>query len=228
MNYRYVSDGVRSVGEKEVPGGAPVGFDLELMQWLPPRGTGKKADLIIRVTGKQVGWKISKEDLAWHLQMKEQSPEEIADWYGIWQNTLVVTFPNPGDGIVRSAKYWPYCKLKIPHRAPDDGYFPELRLEQSPREYGPVTTYDRLELPKNCGFYLRVRTQLNSDGKVVAANYAKILEPEVGHDAFSGVLFYNPTRNDTNLEFGYNLISPPLDSLGKPLEHLDSIGCYYR
>ena len=228
MNYNWVADGVRSRDEKGIPGGAPVGFDLELMEWLPPRGAGKRADLILRVSGKQVGWNITKEDLAWHLRMKEKSPEEIASLYGIWDNIANISFPNPGDGILRSPKYWPYCKLKIPHRAPIEGYQPELQLEQRPEGFSLLTNYDRLKLQRNCGLYLRIRTQLDAEGRVLTANYAKILEPDIGHDSFGAIFFFNPVPNDTNLEFSYNLIPLPLDEFGKPMFYLENIGTEHR
>jgi hypothetical protein len=141
--------------------------------------------------------------------VKEFSEEEIAVNYGIWEKQAVVTFPNPGDGIIRSAHFWPYCKLKMPHRAPESGYGREYVLTESEGPSEATPDYMKLLHPHYAGYYLRVRTKLDEAGKVVSANYAKFMLPRIGVDGFSATFFFNPTENDTNLEYsGSNLLWP--------------------
>jgi hypothetical protein len=60
------------------------------------------------------------------------------------------------------------------------------------------TAYQHLER-----YFLRTRVQLDADGDIISANYAKIYD-EIRFDARGLVSFwyyYNPTPNDRNLEF---------------------------
>jgi len=176
--YEFEADGRLRPWSKAVP--RTVGFDAEKVSWLAPFGIGQKADFFVEVTSKQTGWEISANELTWHRNQRDYSEEILAHRHGKWSSTLLISFPNPGDGIVRSDKFWPYCSMKMPHRAP------------------------RLELPENCGYFLRVRTKLGVDGEVISAHYVKMLRPKVRPSGFGATFFFNPTENDTNLEYSSN------------------------
>ena len=120
--------------------------------------------------------------------------------HGNWTHTLTYRFPNKGDGIVLSPQFWPYCKLTVPHKAPEEGYSTELTLKEEVRQvYNRSNLYNYRDKMQNNGMFLRVRTQLDKDGNVVSANYAKIVSPRGAGNGFT--IFYNPTPNDRNLEY---------------------------
>jgi hypothetical protein len=157
--------------------------------------------------------------------MKELSEAEIAQRYGIWKKTAVITFPNPGDGILRSPQFWPYCKLKMPHRAPQEGYRREWVLNEEEERSEATPDYKQLQHPYYSGYFLRVRSKLDGAGNVVSANYAKIMLPQIGIHGFCATFFFNPTENDTNLEYsGSNLLPRPKDSKGVPLQDFNEVG----
>lgn len=136
--------------------------------------------------------------------------------YGDWTHSVTYRFPNKGDGIILSAQFWPYCKLTVPHKAPEEGYVEELTLKEV-RDYhsnrANLSNYrDKMQ---NNGLFLRVRTQLDKDGNVVSAHYAKIVSPRGAGNSFTA--FYNPTPNDRNLEYDFktNLRWQELNPLSK-------------
>jgi hypothetical protein len=229
MSYRgRTSDDGKFTPSQTTPG-SPAGFDLDLMQWIPPYGNGRRADFEVSVTSVQVGWRISDYDLAWHRRMKEKSETEIAERYGKWKRTAVITFPNPGDGILRSPQFWPYCKLKMPHRAPEDGYRRECVLAELEELSESTPNINKLQHPYYSGYYLRVRSKLDGAGNVVSANYAKFMLPKIGISGFCATFFFNPTENDTNLEYsGSNLLPRPKDSNGEPMAYYPELGLKHR
>jgi len=200
--YEFEADGRLHPWSKAVP--RTVGFDAEKVSWLAPFGIGQKADFFVEVTSKQTGWEISANELTWHRNQRDYSEEILAHRHGKWSSTLLISFPNPGDGIVRSDKFWPYCSMKMPHRAPLAGYHGKLALIQTNEDLGAAHTIKRLELPENCGYFLRVRTKLGADGEVISAHYVKMLRPKVRPSGFGATFFFNPTENDTNLEYSSN------------------------
>jgi hypothetical protein len=229
MSYRGTTSDDGKFTPRKITPGSPAGFDLDLMQWLPPHGDGKRADFEVSVTSVQVGWSISEHDLAWHRQMKEKTEAEIAESYGIWKRTAVITFPNPGDGIQRSPQFWPYCKLKMPHRAPEDGYQRRIVLAQQERVSEATPYFEKLQHPYYSGYFLRVRSKLDGAGNVVSANYAKFMLPQIGTASFGATFFFNPVEGDTNLEYsGSNLLPRPKDSNGQPMAYYPELGKMHR
>jgi hypothetical protein len=225
MDYTYKRRVDGTSEDLSTPLGTPIGFDLDVMQWLPPHGDGKRADFEVSVKSVQLGWQISERDLAWHRQMKELSDDEIGQRYGIWKRMATITFPHQGDGIIRSRQFWPYCKLKMPHRAPEDGYLRELVLTEVEGPSEATPDYQKLQHPHYSGYYLRVRSKLDGAGNVVSANYAKFILPEIGTTGFGATFFFNPTENDTNLEYsGVNLLPRPKDSKGEPMHDFNEVG----
>jgi hypothetical protein len=157
--------------------------------------------------------------------MRELSDDEIGQRYGIWKRMATITFPHPGDGIIRSPQFWPYCKLKMPHRAPEDGYLRELVLTEVEGPSEATPDYKQLQHPHYSGYYLRVRSKLDGGGNVVSANYAKFMLPRVGINGFGAIFFFNPNENDTNLEYsGVNLLPMPKDSKGEPVHNFNEVG----
>ena len=209
FDYNYTFDTDGRMQPRPTPASRKVGFDAELVDWLPPFGKGRQADFYAQITSLQVGWEISERDLAWHRDQKAKSEEELSKIYGIWNNTLELTFPHRGDGISRSLKFWPYCNMKMPHRAPTEGYQEKLHLIQTTQELGSACSISRLDLQVNCGYFLRVRTKLGPGGDVISAHYLKMLSPKACQDGFAATFFFNPIEGDTNLEYsGSNLLWP--------------------
>jgi len=225
MDYRYKRRADGTYEDLSTPLGTPIGFDLDLMQWLPPHGDGKRADFEVSVTSVQVGWTISEEWLAHKIAMKRGTREELAATYGVWNRTAVITFPNPGDGIQRSAQFWPYCKLKMPHRAPEDGYQRRIVLTEQERISEATPYFEKLQHPYYSGYFLRVRSKLDGVGNVVSANYAKFMLPQIDTAGFGATFFFNPVEGDTNLEYsGVNLLPRPVDSKGVPIQDFNEVG----
>ena len=225
MDYTYKRRVDGTSEDLSTPLGTPIGFDIDVMEWLPPHGDGKRADFEISVTSTQVGWEISEGLLAHKIAMKRGTREELAKQFGIWKRTATITFPQPGDGIIRSPHFWPYCKLKMPHRAPREGYLRECVLTEVEGPSEATPDYQKLQHPHYSGYYLRVRSKLDGTGNVVSANYAKFMLPEIGTTGFGATFFFNPTENDTNLEYsGVNLLPRPKDSKGEPMHDFNEVG----
>jgi len=86
--------------------GTPVGFDLEVGDWLAPHGEGKQADIFFSATGS-----IEKGDLA-----------------------LTWSFPNEGDGVVvYPYQGGARSELRSPIEAPLDGYLPKITVDAEGR-----------------------------------------------------------------------------------------------
>lgn len=112
---------------------------------------------------------------------------------------LTVTFPNKGDGIV-VAPSEPVVgsEFKTARTTAENGYGPELVLDFS-NSKRPESVF---------GYFVRIRTELDQDGKIKSTFYGKIsgnfrfyagtIAPSVG----MGFDYYlNPTPNDRNVEF---------------------------
>jgi len=179
-----------------------VGYDAELLELMPPLGQGKHLDFTITVTSVFRGFESELHErratVLWERRLFTLDEGKVE--HGNWTHTVTYSFPNKGDGIILSPEFWPYCKLTVPHKAPEEGYRPELTLKEEARQVYIRTTFSNYrEQLKNNGMFLRIRTQLDKDGNVVAANYAKIVSPQAAGNVF--LIFYNPTINDRNLEY---------------------------
>ena len=181
-----------------------VGYDAELLEPMPPHGQGKRMDFTIRVTSVFRGFKDAWTERSAVVDVNRglDTMDEGKVRYGDWTHSVTYRFPNKGDGIILSAQFWPYCKLTVPHKAPEEGYVEELTLKEV-KDYhsnrANLSNYrDKI---KNNGLFLRVRTQLDKDGNVVSAHYAKIVSPRGAGNGF--MFFYNPTPNDRNLEYDF-------------------------
>jgi len=185
-----------------------LGYDAELLEPVEPIGRGRRTDFTMRIESQFKGYKndLAKRHAVTRFERGIGPMAEGQSLHGNWTHTVTFRFPNKGDGIVLSPQFWPYCKLQVPHKAPEQGYASELSLsgEQDPFATRPDLTACR-KLMHNNGLFLRIRTQLDKEGNVVTANYAKILCPGVSRYApmFSFNIFYNPTPNDRNLEYDF-------------------------
>jgi hypothetical protein len=144
----------------------PVGYDLVIGDWLAPHGKGKSGDI-------------------WFRQDLEQRDGHDFDY------TLRVSFPNSGDGIQVFSPI-ETSDLKSPRTAPDDGYEREWLQTRYVRPNSPEkSTRDE----KRC-YFVRIRTVLDSNAKVVSANYGKVYG-----DFMNFTYYLNPEMNSRNMEF---------------------------
>jgi len=162
------------------------GFDLMLGDWIAPMGKGKKADINIELKG---------------FYNNERN----------YNSTLVVTFPNQGDGIQVFETSEPFqgSMLRSPHFAPEKGYKSKLELARI-RENVPNELKDFIvdEANSDQNYIFRIRTKLDENEKVLSTYYGKIY----GGFRFAGAkedgsflkikwLYVNPRKNDKNIEF---------------------------
>lgn len=182
-----------------------VSYDLEARDWVAPHGKGKHSDIRVRYEKQFRGYLSEGENLERSREhsklIAKQSgrsfSEEDFKWTaGKWDGVLEVSFANPQEGMLEEEKrFLPRSLLKLPHLAPETGYEPTRRYEAS--------TYKGRPPERETGFFLRTRVQLNADGDIVSANYAKIYG-DLRFDARGMVwiwYYFNPKPNDRNLEF---------------------------
>lgn len=152
-----------------------IGFDFEIGDFIAPYGKGKKSDILF------YGYLDRRKNLD----------------YDYW---MEIRFPNQGDGIQRfSTETYKGSSFISPRYAPEDGYAPTYRIEES-RTPGKMSQGNRGD-EKNRFYFLRIRTVLDEVGKVKSANYVKIYG-EFARFSY----FFNPTSNDRNMEYGGNLL----------------------
>lgn len=181
------------------PSGESFGFDFAVGEMLPPYGNGKVADIFFKIRNEFKGWKFSDTEMARIKQIpvnRNITEQELRTYYGKYDAEAEITFPGEQEGLVEELGHFlPYSQLKLPHRAPAEGYLPMWRY--TAKTYSPPTARE------DVGFFLRTRVKLDKDGKIISANYAKVMG-DFRLDARGGVIFtyyFNPMANDRNLEF---------------------------
>ena len=174
-----------------------LGFDMEMMDWVAPHGSGRTNDLFFEVNGYF------------------NKPEDR-------QSKLRLSFPNEGDGVISfQMDHKRGSKLKSDHLAPEIGYEESKIWHRNYVITRPMHTPDESpgnvvnEFSKDSGLFLRLRTELNENGEVIRANYAKLYgDPTFSWNIRTGEgtihfrhVYFNPEVNDRNLEFdlGRNL-----------------------
>ncbi len=193
-----------------------IAYDLQVGSPLPPFGRGQVEDFRFQVTATMTGWNAPQtyvEEQRRLAPAKDWDEETIRDVYGVWQAELRLAFPHPQAGILRTAQFWPYARLKMPHAAPPTGYRPEYQASQ-------VSDRPADEAEDEVGFWLRTRVKADDAGKIIEAHYAKIVGPLRFTQATLGFTYYfNPTASERNLEFDprRNLLRPPADATGEQL-----------
>lgn len=147
----------------------PLGFDLMAGDWVAPNGRGKDTDILFTAS------------------MNERAKDDF-------DYKLVVSFPNPGDGIqpFLVSEVEKASALRSPQIAAEEGYKNEWIKTQSHRPGQPST----LPLDEKLNFFFRVRTLLDEKGNVKRTQYGKI------YGDFMNFRYYlNPNQNSRNIEF---------------------------
>jgi hypothetical protein len=117
--------------------------------------------------------------------------------------TAILTFASPTDGVVEieSKDAWKMSEFKTPYLAAIDGYKSKIELKNARSLEGAFR--ENLNTP----FFVRLRSEVDSDGKIKTANYCKIFP---GIELFGALTdkpllrmtyYCNPNLNDRNLEF---------------------------
>jgi hypothetical protein len=176
-----------------------LGYDFEAGDWVSPYGKGKVTDIRFMFHHEFKGWNYSDTELTrlrQHPYNRGKSEETIQLEMGKWDGDLEISFPAEQEGLCEEQEHFlSYSRLKMPHNAPAEGYVPTARYES--RASSPPSPRE------NVGFFLRTRVKLDKGGKIVSANYTKVMG-DFWFGAQGFVLFtyyFNPTANDRNLEF---------------------------
>jgi len=216
----------------------PIGYDLLIGDWVKPYGKGANGDYFVTFHKKHLGCKNGDtyEDIISRLterhritpRAKKEFLDSIREFYetdvdynyqdavqlsaGHWNGKIQITFPNKDEGITEVKDgFHSYSELTMPHEAPENGYQKDWSREED--NAGARLTSSEI------GYFLRTRVKHDEKGKIVSANYAKIVtdfnfDPR-GRLEFS--YLFNPTPNDRNLEFD------PKKNLFKNLEFREEI-----
>ena len=162
----------------------PVGFDLEVGDWVNPHGKGKQPDLLFT-------YKVNVRDY----------------WNGSLE--LTIAFTKKLDGLYRAQKDTGSALGSV-YEALLAGYQPEMRFAFETTTDKDLKVE---KLGDSEYLIFRVRTEVDEQGNIVSARYGKIYGPiefGVGKEHCIRFTYYlNPTANDRNLEFDTrrNLIS---------------------
>lgn len=157
-----------------------IGFDMEKGDWVTPYGKGIASDLIFKFTGKEID----------NLNYEGQ---------------LSLTFANESDGLSdMTDKISSESSFKTPYRANVESIGSSFLWEKSRSGKEKTNT-----VAKDAYYFVRVRSTTDSEGIIKKANYGKIYEgikfdPRTHGEGACYVYFtyyFNPTVNDTNLEF---------------------------
>jgi hypothetical protein len=150
----------------------PIGFDLSMGDWVSPYGAGKASDIFFQ-------WNHTKRSLL------------------DYDSKLVVTFPNPGDGIQEYSNEPDDggSDLNSLHEAPASGYEPEIDRVNISHPPDPV----KWDYNSGRRYFFRVQTVLDQKGNVKSALYGKIYG-----DFMHFTYYLNPNPNDRNIEFNPN------------------------
>ena len=152
----------------------PLGFDLRLVDWVPPYGKGEVADMLVTVAA---------EEEPYGPRTRLKVTEVILEWPGAYNGAQVC------DADIWSRFLSAYqvdmCRpfvgqLVLPSRG---------------------SRYKWLDHQKYLVF--RVRSEVSATGKLSQCHYGKIYPSiNVTPEEFAiNLIFFNPTPNDTNLEF---------------------------
>ena len=143
------------------------GYDFERGDWVEPHGSGKVNDIYFQF----------------------DAVEEGRDF----QSTISITFPNKEDGLIYFEDEMNVGSEFISdYLAPEEGYKNDKLLHWNRVKGVDDTNLNR----EKANYYLRLRTELDEDGSIKSANYAKIYGEFINF-----TYYFNPTPNDRNLEF---------------------------
>jgi hypothetical protein len=168
----------------------PAGYDLRVGDWVAPHGKGVTTDLLF------------------HFHGIHNDGEDFA-------GNLTIAFPNEGDGIQPFTAARPFSMefgsdLAPPHRAPVDGYAPELSFNKAHRAGEPYQ--GRIIRGRN--YLFRTRTVIDPGGRLLQACYGWI-QGEIEFDTrdprgpqLSFAYFFNPDPDPESRSLEYNLHRP--------------------
>ena len=158
----------------------PIGYDLEIGDWVAPYGKGITSDFFFT------------------LERKFTSVTQD------FSATLTLTFPNDGDGIQSVMSDASGSTFRIPRSAPENGYDSKLVMQMYRENSKPIVgaTPD-----PNQNYFFRVRTKKDHQNNIVSAMYGKIYG-NIGWDIFhsataqlSFTYYLNPKLNSRITEF---------------------------
>lgn len=149
-------------------------LDLELLDWCPPYGSGKRDDLHLVFDG----WR---------------NPQDWDDYH----EHLKVAFPNGEDGFYLSPVD-PTSAFRYPYRAQTNAVYGKSLEFRHVHTAEGVKESEKLP-PETCLVY-RVRTETNELGQVTHAHYGRIGERFTQYFGLTMTSWFNPTDNDANLE----------------------------
>ncbi len=185
-----------------------VGFDFEAADWVAPHGKGRTADFLMRFRNEFKGLRPSDMTLEERIQAhkrllafdkEEWTEDKFRIHAGEWDGFMEISFPNSGDGMLEekhSVQYHAVSPMRVPHLAPEEGY------QSSPRRY--EVRHGRPTRENKTMFFFRTRVKRDLQGRIVSANYARIVgdfEIYANSGAVSFTYYFNPTPNDRNLEY---------------------------
>ena len=166
--------------------GKELSYDLIQGDWLPPYGKGQTSDMVVLVNYEIGGMLRYGKSRKLEASIRVSFPNE-GDGY-------LKILDSPGDGSV----------FHLPRYAPESGYAPIMTLREYENDEENYVPQD-----ENINYFIRVRTEKDSEGKIVSALYGKIRGPiqfEFWPERAVCSMKYhlNPNPNDRNMEFDPN------------------------
>ena len=169
----------------------PFGYDMMIGDLVKPYGTGKYGDVV----------------LTYFFNFpKDASVESIS--------RLIVASSTPNDGILSGSKDT-WSDFNSVHEAPANGYATNLVLIT---RYLDRKLVEKKEVSQSNYLIVRNRTETDTEGKIIKANYGKIYgeliyggtEKNLSGGMVRLHYYFNPAPNDRNLEFDgkNNLFNP--------------------
>ena len=163
-----------------------VGYDLQKGDWVYPFGEGVISDFVFNIVREpRVNY------------ISEHGREHMASGA-----TIDIMVSNEGDGFLAYpvAEKDRHRGLRLPHEAPVEGY------EASVTRFNirPPNKRSETNIDEDMNYFIRVRTEMDENGKIISALYGKVHGDFSVDGAGFGISFayyLNPTPNDRNVEF---------------------------
>ena len=209
----YVREVQKFRGEKGRLGGfdgtnAVLRYDFMVGDWLPPDGSGKQADMIIRT----------------HYAVSDTFTNRVESLV-FYDFVNEIEFPGEGNGVNEESFDGQNCGIKF-RTAPSSGYVHGKKLcigyrkcVMGPNVFGKYYS----DCDKNRCYCFRIRAKYDDKGKLVEAYYGKIYGDfkfgghlKLGFDGVEFCYYLNPTPLDRNLEWDMKTnLCPNPGSLGQ-------------